>query len=531
VIVKVSLQRGRQRAASASEARAPGADELYLAAPEPIRETSSPAESQTKAAERRDRDAGGLGGARTRILIAYVVLLALAALLALGAFRQFLHVRLESQVENALRQEVLELDRLLTVGRDPETGRPFTSLGALFDVFFTRNVPSTEEAFLSFVEGELYRSSTLARFPLDRLPREALAEWERLGKRVPGEGESATGRIETKLGDAYFRTARIRFEDDVGAFVVTILPAGERQAIGDFVLYGGVAAFCVLLIASACAWLIAGRALEPVRVLTDTAQSISRSDLTARIEARGAGEAANMARSFNAMLDRLEAVFQSERDFVRDVNHELRDPLTIIRGQLQLMDEDREDYRRVQLALDEVERMATIVDELKLLAEVDQPGFLQLDWIDLGAFTEELGSKAGALADRRWVLDARGDGTFFADRHRLTEAVMNLAHNAAAHTAESDTIAIGTSVDGNEVRIWVRDTGTGIAMSEQVAIFDRFTRGAGAHLRYRGGGLGLAIVKAIAEAHRGRVDLASRLGEGSTFTIVVPRAPGAKSSV
>jgi signal transduction histidine kinase len=232
-----------------------------------------------------------------------------------------------------------------------------------------------------------------------------------------------------------------------------------------------------------------------------------------------------MARSFNAMLDRLESVFQSERDFVRDVNHELRDPLTIIRGQLQMMDGE-ENQRRVKLALDEVDRMGTIVDDLRLLAEADQPGFLQHDWIDLAALTEELHSKASALAARRWVVDETGDGTFFADRHRLTEAVMNLAHNAVQHTSDSDTIAVGTSAKGGEVYVWVRDTGIGISVSDQTTIFDRFTRGTDAHLRYRGGGLGLAIVKAIAEAHGGRVDLASRLGEGSEFTIVVPRAPG-----
>ena len=530
----MSLLRDRPGTAPASGGRAGRGEELYPSAPDDLDVDSLPLEERTRAEPQRRRVRDWLGGARsarTRILIAYIVLLALAGVLAMGAFRQFLHVRLENQVENALRQEVLELDRLLTVGRDPETGRPFTSLEALFDVYFARNVPSTEEAFLGFVEGKLYRSSTLTRFPLDRLPREGLADWEQLGSRAPGEGGSATGRIDTRLGDAYFRAARIRFEDSVGAFVVTILPAEEREAIAGFVFYGGAAAFCVLLIASACAWGIAGRVLEPVRQLTDTAQSISRSDLTGRIEARGTGEAAEMARSFNAMLDRLETVFQSQRDFVRDVNHELRDPLTIIRGQLQLMDEERADHRRVQLALDEVDRMATIVDDLKVLAEVEQPGFLQRDWIDVRAFTEELGSKASALADRRWEMDEAGDGTFFADRHRLTEAVMNLAHNAVQHTGESDTIAIGTAVDGGVVRIWVRDTGTGIAVSDQAAIFDRFTRGAGAHLRYRGGGLGLAIVKAIAEAHRGHVDLVSRLGDGSTFTVVVPRAPGAKAHV
>jgi two-component system OmpR family sensor kinase len=80
-------------------------------------------------------------------------------------------------------------------------------------------------------------------------------------------------------------------------------------------------------------------------------------------------------------------------------------------------------------------------------------------------------------------------------------------------------------MDEEEVRLWVRDTGAGIAVGDQERIFERFTRGAGAHLRYRGGGLGLAIVKAIAEAHGGRVELMSRLGEGSKFTMVLPREP------
>jgi signal transduction histidine kinase len=102
---------------------------------------------------------------------------------------------------------------------------------------------------------------------------------------------------------------------------------------------------------------------------------------------------------------------------------------------------------------------------------------------------------------------------------------MNLAHNAVQHTEEDDAIAIGTAVNDGEVRISVRDTGTGISVSDQARIFDRFTRGSDAHIRYRGGGLGLAIVKAVAEAHGGRVGLESRLGEGSTFTMVVPRQP------
>ena len=477
--------------------------------------------------ERRIRDwLGAAHSARTRILIAYVLLLAIAALFAILGFRQFLLIRLEDQVDNALRQEVLELDQLLTNGRDPATGRPFATLEALFDTYFARNVPSNEEAFLGFVEGRLYRSSTLARFPLDRLPTERLADWERLASRSPGDERDATGRIDTRLGEAHFRAQRIRFEDDVGAFVVTILPAEEQEEISDFLTYGGAAALGMLLIASACAWLIAGRALEPVRQLTETARSISQSNLTHRIEVRGSGEAAEMARSFNAMLDRLESVFQSQREFVQDANHELRDPLTIVRGHLQLLEDDPEERRRtIRLVTDELDRMGTIVDDLKLLAEADQPGFLRFEWIDLDAFTHELHSKASALASRSWTVDHAGGGTFLADRHRLTQAAMNLAHNAVQHTTESDTIAIATEVRDDHVCITVRDTGVGISLSDQAAIFDRFTRGTGAHLRYGGSGLGLAIVKAIADAHEGRVELESRLGEGAKFTIVVPRDP------
>jgi two-component system, OmpR family, sensor kinase len=469
---------------------------------------------------------GGARSARSRILVAYVVLLALAAGLGLFGFRQALLTRLDDEVSDDLRQEVQELNRLVQDGVDPATGQQFTSLRALFDVYFDRNEPSRDEAFISFVEGEHDQSSSLGRFPLDGLPSEAIAHGERLSSRSPGEAESATSRVDTELGEAHMRAQRILFGDEVGAFVVMILPKQDREEIGNLVTYGGAAALAVLLIASACAWLIAGRVLKPVGLLTDTARSISQSDLTHRIDVGGTGEAADMARSFNAMLDRLEAVFRSQREFVRDANHELRDPLTIIRGHLELMsqdDDEEERQRTITIALDELDRVGRIVSDLQLLAEAGQPGFLDLEWVDAELLSHELVSKASALSARNWVLDQAATGTLFADRHRLTEAVMNLAHNAIQYTTETDTIAIGASLANEEVRIWVRDTGEGISVSDQAIIFDRFTRGTGAQSRYQGGGLGLAIVKAIAEAHGGRVELESRRGEGATFTIVIPK--------
>jgi two-component system OmpR family sensor kinase len=470
---------------------------------------------------------GAAGSARSRILIAYVVLLVIAAALGLFGFRQALLIRLDDEVDDAMGQEIRELNALQQDGRDPDTGRPFASLQELFETYFDRNVPSRDEAFMGFVNGELKESSELARFPLDRLPPEIITYGRRLASRSPGTEAPARGRIDTELGEAHYRATRIEeFEGDVGAFLVTILPAREREEIGDLLTYGGAATLAVLLLASACAWLIAGRVLKPVGALTDTARSISQSDLTHRVDVRGTGEAADMARSFNAMLDRLEAVFRSQREFVRDANHELRDPLTIIRGHLELMsmdDDPEERQRTIKIVLDELDRIGRIVGDLQLLAEADQPGFLDLEWIDAELFSHELVSKATALAPRRWELDRAAVGTFFADRHRLTEAVLNLAHNAVQHTEPEDTVAIGASLNEDVVHIWVRDTGAGVSVSDQEIIFNRFTRGTDAHRRYAGGGLGLALVKAIAEAHGGHVELESRLGEGSTFTMVVPK--------
>jgi two-component system, OmpR family, sensor kinase len=482
--------------------------------------------------EERDEELGrrGLtlaGGARTRILTAYVILLALSAVLAILAFREAIVGRLEDRVDEALQQEIQELDRLVTEGRDPATGRPFASVRALFDVYLRRNVPGQEEAMLAFVDGQLYRS-VLSRFPLDRMPAPQTADWEALSSSdAEDRPESATGSFETELGTARFHVAQVQFGGRIGAFVVTILPADEYRENRQLLTYGVAGALGVLMIASVFAWFIAGRVLAPVRVLTETARSISQSDLTQRVKVYGAGDAAIMARSFNAMLDRLESVFRSQRSFVQDASHELRDPLTICRGHLELLGPDPDENRlTLALVMDELDRMGRIVDDLQLLAESEHPDFVRNEWMELSQFTHELIAKASALASRSWKIDAVGEGAVLADRHRLTEAVMNLVHNALQHTVADDTIAIGTALDDNEARVWVRDTGSGIAIADQARIFERFARGTGAQSLYRGSGLGLAIVRAIAESHGGNIELESRLGEGSTFTIVIPRIAG-----
>jgi two-component system, OmpR family, sensor kinase len=498
-------------------------------APEPPRRT--PPRVPTLAwrhHERPERPWTGVARSlRARIIISYVVLLFLAAVISTFAIREILEVRLDDSVSDALEQEVLELNELLTDGRDPSTGQPFATAQALFEIYLDRNVPSGEEGLLTFIDGEEF-DHNLERYPIKQLPAEMMSYWEDISRSAPGDGGSFEGTFDTSEGKAYFKADPIRLPPG-GAFVVSILPAGEREEIEELQQYGVIATVALLLLASGFAWWIAGRVLAPVRELTETAHTISRAELTRRIEVRGGGEAADMARSFNGMLDRLESVFRSQREFAQDASHELRDPLTICRGHLELLGDDPEERREtVALVLDELDRMSRLVDDLQLLADSEQPDFLQSEAFDVAAYTDDLVAKARALASRKWVLDSRAEGTVVADRHRLTEAVMNLAHNAVQHTLEHEEIGIGTMLTDEHLLLWVRDEGAGVALSDQPRIFDRFTRGRGAHRRYRGGGLGLAIVKAIGEAHGGRVALESDLGSGSTFTIVIPRpdAPG-----
>jgi two-component system OmpR family sensor kinase len=279
----------------------------------------------------------------------------------------------------------------------------------------------------------------------------------------------------------------------------------------------------VLLIASTLAWVVAGRVLAPLRLLADTARSISESDLTRRIPVSGHDEIAELARTFNAMLDRLEAAFASQRAFVSDASHELRTPITIVRGHLELMSEDPAERREtVTLVTDELDRMSRFVDDLLLLAKAERDDFLRVTVVELGALTDELLEKAQGLAQRDWRLEARGEAVIVADRQRLTQAMMGLAQNAVQHTTDGESIWLGTAASYREVRLWVRDEGPGIAPDDQERIFERFARASDSRRRSEGAGLGLAIVRAIAEAHGGRVRLTSRPGAGASFVLVIP---------
>ena len=440
-------------------------------------------------------------------------------MVSLFALHQLLVSRAGERVDDALVQETEEFRRLASEGRDPRTGMPFgRDVKTIFDVFLSRNVPGEGEAFFTFVGDRPYLRSGSGR-----LRRPEFQPFERLGRVERAGG----GEVELE-GDRRIRYLAVPVSasgGEDGVFAVTIDLTGELEEVSDVIRAAALVFLSVLLLASALAWMVAGRVLAPLRVLRDTARSVGEGDLTSRISVDGDDELADLARTFNGMLDRLEAAIASQKAFISDAGHELRTPITIIRGHLEFLGEDPKERREtIELVTDELDRMARFVDDLLLLAKAERPDFLRMERLDLDLFTHEVFAKASALAPRDWRLERIGRGSLVADGQRLTQAIMNLSNNAAEHTSEGDRIQLGISSMNGETRLWVRDSGPGIDRAEWGHIFERFARGKGA-ARRDGAGLGLAIVRAIAQAHGGRVELASEVGKGSMFTVVVPSRP------
>lgn len=202
----------------------------------------------------------------------------------------------------------------------------------------------------------------------------------------------------------------------------------------------------------------------------------------------------------------------------------------MIRGHVELLEllpEAADRRETTALIVGEIERMNRIVDELLLLARSDRPGFLSPAPVDLGELTRDVHRNAMVLCEREWTLEACADAVVRVDGQRITQAMVQLAENACRHTPAGTPVRIGSSVEDGQARLWVHDSGPGIAVADAERIFGRFVKGA----EHTGGsGLGLSIVAAIAEAHGGRAHVVPG-GSGARFEIVVPVATGGQELV
>jgi signal transduction histidine kinase len=442
----------------------------------------------------------------------------LALLVLVLTVRQLLLSSLDRETRLGLVQEVDEL-RLLAPGVEAATGEPFAAdTAAIFDTFLGQNSPDSGEAFFFLVGGEPYTST--AEAPADLFADAALvARWA--SAEVPVEGESAT-----EAGPVRWLAVPLGTEDQVlGTFVVARFMQARLDAIEREVRAVSWVSFAMLLVAGVLSWFAAGSVTAPVRTLTRTAREVGAGDLTARIPVRGHDEVAELTDTFNQMMARLEESFTSQRDFLNDVGHDLRTPITIVRGHLEtLPDDPAEKEHTIALCLDELDRMGRYVADLLLLAKAGRPDFLLVEPVDLTELTWAMLRRGQRLApDCTWISGGAAATVIEADAQRLTQAWLNLVTNAIRHGGPGLPIEVGSRVSDGVAQLWVTDAGPGVRPEDRERIFERFGRGPGS--RPEGTGLGLAIVSAIAEAHGGRVEIDSVPGHGATFRIVVPVAP------
>jgi len=274
-------------------------------------------------------------------------------------------------------------------------------------------------------------------------------------------------------------------------------------------------------------WILTGRTLGPVSDVTRVARSIAR---TGRFEEQipmppAHDELGELVTTFNDMIDRVADTVQRQREFLADASHELRSPLTVIRGNLDLLSSEISPTERelsIRVATREVDRMSRLVSDLLFLAEVDAREMIQREEVELDKLLTTVYQRAVRLDGRthRLTIEFSEPVVVFGDGARLEQMIWNLVENALRYTPTDGKIALSLRRRADLAELVVADTGIGIPPEHVPRIFERFYRVDRARSRARGGsGLGLAIVRQIAEAHQASVFVQSDVGSGTTFLI------------
>jgi len=317
----------------------------------------------------------------------------------------------------------------------------------------------------------------------------------------------------------------------LAAIIVAESLQGVTTTLQQLALWLLVTITAGLLLAFAVGALLARQALAPIDRITHTAYTIARSnDLSRRIETRVTpDEVGRLVTTFNQMLERLEALFHAQQRFVADVSHELRSPLTAIRGNLDLLRRSMahvpETHAETLAAIEaETARMQRMVQDLLLLAQADAGVPLEKRPVELDTLLLDVFRQARLNAGNvKVVLGSEDQLQVLGDADRLKQLFLNLMDNAIKYTPSGGTVTLSFERQDQWARVSVADTGIGIPARDLPHIFERFYRVDKARSREKGGtGLGLAICKWIVEAHGGRIQVQSQVGKGSVFTVWLP---------
>ncbi len=332
-----------------------------------------------------------------------------------------------------------------------------------------------------------------------------------------------------------------------GGTLVVAIPIGDVTSTQHrlLIIEGIVSGIVLLLVAGLALWLVRV-GLRPLAGIGETAGAIAAGDLSRRVEPSGGRtEIGRLGESLNTMLAQIEAAFDERRAseerlrrFVADASHELRTPLTSIRGYSELFrrgaDTRPEDLAKTMRRIEEeAGRMGVLVDDLLLLARLDQGRPLEREPVDVGRVVQDVVDGARAIdPDRRIDVEVSGRVQVRGDDGRLRQVVANLLDNVRVHTPPRTPVLVTVKAEGDDVVLSVTDHGPGLPPEIAGRVFERFYRGDAARSRETGGaGLGLSIVSAIVEAHGGRVTTTSADGSGARFEVRLPIGPNQNSNL
>ncbi|MBO9539286.1 HAMP domain-containing protein [bacterium] len=304
-----------------------------------------------------------------------------------------------------------------------------------------------------------------------------------------------------------------------------------KRTLHEFRTYELAGWAFALLLALGVGYLFAGRVLAPVSAITDEVNSWMPTDIHRRLPVGGArrDELGKLTQTFNRLFDRLQASFEMERRFVADASHELKSPLTAIRGHLQLIQRlgaarPEECERWAGTAIAEVDRLSRLVNDLLVLARTDE-GLHAADFapLDLGQLLKGIADHYEPLFPRLAVRAPIPELWVVGSDDRLRQVLVNLIDNALRATQQGGEVRLSLESEADEAILRVADAGVGIAPEAIAKLFDRFYRVDDARSRDSGGsGLGLAITSAIVTTHGGTIQVASEVGRGTTFTVRLP---------
>ncbi|OPY64949.1 MAG: Sensor kinase CusS [Syntrophorhabdus sp. PtaU1.Bin050] len=278
-------------------------------------------------------------------------------------------------------------------------------------------------------------------------------------------------------------------------------------------------------------YFMAKKALRPVDQIRRAAVKISSSNLDEKIDIVGRrDELGRLAETFNAMIGRLKDAFQRVNQFSIDVSHELKTPLTILKGETEVAlrkEREKEDYKGLLKSnLEEIDRMSRIIDDLLLLSKADAKEItLNLEEIALRDLIMGVCMDMKIFADKKGIEIDVGDledVRLKGDELKIRRMLWNIVENGIKYTENGGKVFISSYVNDGYARIDVKDSGAGISEEDIRFIFDRFYRADRSRRRESGSGLGLSISKWIAEAHSGSIEVKSQPGQGSLFSMKLP---------